>query len=239
VAGNLMAIAIASMVASVSKKQQLLMMSVVMMSMIQGAQASPTDTQHMAEINVPEFVEISSADESSTSDSSDGWENENLESWNGKSVPRKGETNNTDLRILAANRDGSIDWTDVLTEARERDCQVLQLVDTEKPSGHKATKQLLKEHFAHNASLGIFGGLQQMFGRTIGGCITAVGKGWSARTVEVSDDPKQWGRFALTKLQGKAGAQLWLVQVYVCRLNKASPESYYNMQLQAMQQYEK
>ena len=209
------------------------------MSMIQGAQASPTDTQHMAEINVPEFVEISSADESSTSDSSDGWENENLESWNGKSVPRKGETNNTDLRILAANRDGSIDWTDVLTEARERDCQVLQLVDTEKPSGHKATKQLLKEHFAHNASLGIFGGLQQMFGRTIGGCITAVGKGWSARTVEVSDDPKQWGRFALTKLQGKAGAQLWLVQVYVCRLNKASPESYYNMQLQAMQQYEK
>ena len=66
-----------------------------------------------------------------------------------------------------------------------------------------------------------------------------MGKGWSARTIAIQDDPKGWGRYAVTKLQGKASKQLWLIQVYVCRLNKDSDESYYNMQKRAMELHEK
>ena len=65
--------------------------------------------------------------------------------------------------------------------------------------------------------------------RALGGCTQAIGKGWNERVSSTSEDPRGWGRFMTTKLQGKKGKKLWITQLYAAYDKNPGPQSYWAM----------
>ena len=143
-----------------------------------------------------------------------------------------------ELRILAMNTDGTVDWTGLWKQTKLRDVHALCLVDTEKPRNHGQTNHLLKTNFSHDTATSICPGLQALFGSTLGGTVNAIGKGWNQRCAGFAGDRFDWGRYSVLKIKGKARQSIWLLSLYSPYNNKDAPGSYYNLILNEMRDYE-
>ena len=161
------------------------------------------------------------------------------EKFPGINVPTPGNLDDSELRILSLNTDGCKDWEGILKQAKKRGIQALCLVDSERPSNHGPTSYLLKQKFAHDCTISITQGLSQLFtNSSLGGTVSAVGKGWGQRCTGFSEDKYGWGRYSVMKMNGSSTRAIWILSMYAPYNNKDSPESYYNMLLHRMKDYE-
>jgi len=153
-------------------------------------------------------------------------------------VPNPSDLNSAEFRVMALNTDGAADWDGIWKQAKLRDVHALCLQDAEKPSQHSSTYRDLKQHFSHDATVDINPGLKQLWGPYIGGTVNAMGKGWNQRCAGFSGDKHSWGRYSVLKIRGKTRQAIWILSLYSPYESKDRPESYYNMILHAMKDYE-
>ena len=150
--------------------------------------------------------------------------------WNGEHIPKtlRADERGKDgeLRVLAMNTDGRKNIDSVTNLAKRKGIHMLSLTEngaTKKKA--KGMKHTLTENFSKDAKISVSTGLNMLFeDRALGGCTQAIGKGWNERVSSTSEDPRGWGRFMTTKLQGKKGRKLWITQLYAA-YDKNSPTS--------------
>ena len=184
--------------------------------------------------SLPSFMDMRSEHEGSDASSE-----EEDETFPGPNVPDGDDLSPDVCRVMSMNFDGDADLTEILRETKKRDVHVLLGVDAERKTADWATWEELKQCFSHDSRVGIYGGIKQLWGRAIGGTIAAVGKGWNKRCTDIAEDSKQWGRYTIVKLKGKAHRSIWILALYAPYNNTQSPQSYHNLIVQAMKERER
>jgi len=153
-------------------------------------------------------------------------------------VPNPEALDSTEFRILAMNVDGCKDWAGIYKQAKAKDVHALLLVDAQKPTKHGITHRALKQNFSHDSAVSINQGLQKLSGGSLGGTVSAIAKGWNQRCAGFSNDKFNWGRYSVLKLRGKIRQSIWIVSLYSPYPNLDGADSYYNLLLLSMKEYE-
>ena len=243
-----------------SKKMIKFLLAIIIISLPITAQAAPSLQSaefdyHLSQLENPTnpvgniYDNISSDSESSTvsadlsSSSSTSEEGESslreTEIFPGINIPCPGKLDENDFRILSLNTDGCKDWDGILKQTKLRKIHAMCLVDAERPHNHGATKHLIKQKFSHDSTVSINAGISQLFrASSLGGTVTAVGRGWAQRCSGFIPDKFGWGRYSVLKINGTAARSIWVLSLYAPYGNKESPESYYNLLLYRMKDYE-
>ena len=165
--------------------------------------------------------------------------------WNGEHIPKTLRADESgkdgELRVLAMNTDGRKNIDSVTNLAKRKGIHMLSLAEngaTKKKA--KGMEHTLTENFSKDAKISVSTGLNMLFeDRALGGCTQAIGKGWNERVSSTSEDPRGWGRFMTTKLQGKKGKKLWITQLYAAYDKNPGPQSYWAMIKERMADEEK